>query len=83
MLALVAAGTSGAATTDAQIKNAIIQESIATYPGTCPCPYNIARNGTRCGRRSAYSRPGGYAPIFYASNVTPGMIADYRKEHGQ
>ena len=64
-----------------QIKQAIIEESIASYPGTCACPYNVARNGSRCGRRSAYSRPGGYAPLCYPSDVTPEMVEKYRKSH--
>jgi len=69
--------------TDAQVRQAIIRESIAQYPGTCPCPYNVARNGSRCGRRSAYSRPGGYAPICYESDVTKQMIREYRAQHRQ
>ena len=44
---------------DAQIKKEIIKESIESYPGNCACPYNHARNGSRCGGRSAYSRTGG------------------------
>ena len=38
----------------------MIKESIDGYPGNCPCPYNTARNGSRCGKRSAYNRAGGY-----------------------
>ena len=30
------------------------------YPGNCYSPYDIAADGTRCGNRSALSRPGGY-----------------------
>ncbi len=60
---------------DAQVKKAIIAESIASYPGNCPCPYNTARNGSRCGKSSAYSRPGGYSPTCYESDVTPAMVA--------
>lgn len=37
----------------------------APYVGTCDCPYDIMRNGQRCGGRSAYSRPGGRQPICY------------------
>jgi hypothetical protein len=66
---------------DADVKRAVIQESIASYPGTCPCPYNADRRGHACGRRSAYSRPGGYAPICYASQVTPEMVTEYRRAH--
>ncbi len=79
-------GLSGAATaldarSDADIKKLIIAESIAAYPGPCACPYNSARNGSRCGKRSAYSRPGGYAPICYDTDVTAGMVRDYRLIH--
>jgi hypothetical protein len=30
---------------DAQVKKALIEESIAAYHGNCPCPYSRARNG--------------------------------------
>ena len=35
------------------------------FVGTCDCPYDLMRNGRRCGGRSAYSRPGGRRPICY------------------
>lgn len=35
------------------------------YVGRCDCPYDVARNGSRCGGRSAYSRPGGRSPVCY------------------
>jgi hypothetical protein len=66
---------------DAEVRKAIIAQSLAGYPGPCPCPYNTARNGSRCGKRSAYSKPGGYEPICYDNDVTPAMIAKWRKEH--
>lgn len=71
------------AKTDEEIKQAIIQESIASYRGNCPCPYNTDRAGRRCGARSAYSRPGGASPICYASDVTQKMVDDYRKRTGR
>ena len=64
---------------DDEIKQQIIKDSIASYPGTCACPYNVDRAGHRCGRRSAYSRPGGYAPLCYPNDVTKEMVEDYRK----
>jgi hypothetical protein len=64
---------------DAQIRQSIIRDSIAAYPGPCACPYNRTRNGSACGGRSAYSRPGGYAPICYPSDVTQAQIADWRR----
>jgi hypothetical protein len=66
---------------DEQIKHAIIQDSISSYPGNCPCPYNTARNGSRCGGRSAYSRAGGYSPLCYARDVTQEMVATYKQAH--
>jgi hypothetical protein len=62
----------------AQIKKAIIQASLASYTGSCPCPYNVDRSGRRCGRRSAYNRPGGASPICYEDDITNAMIEHYR-----
>ncbi len=63
---------------DEQVKQQIIQESIESYPGNCPCPYNLARNGSRCGKRSAWSRAGGYAPICYKEEITDEMVSEWR-----
>ncbi len=35
------------------------------YVGSCDCPYDLMRNGRKCGNRSAYSRPGGRNPQCY------------------
>jgi hypothetical protein len=67
---------------DAEIRQALIRDSIASYPGPCACPYERARNGSLCGRRSAYSRPGGYAPLCYDRDITPDMVREYRANHG-
>jgi hypothetical protein len=63
------------------IRKAIIQQSLVGYPGPCTCPYNTMRNGKACGGRSAYSRPAGYTPVCYDSDVTPAMINSYRASH--
>ena len=67
--------------TDSEIRQILIEGSINSYSGNCPCPYNRASNGSRCGKRSAYSRPGGAEPLCYESDVTDGMIEQYRKRH--
>lgn len=67
---------------DDEVRQLIIKESIASYPGNCPCPYNTARNGSRCGKRSAYSRAGGYSPLCYPSDVTDKVVEDYRQQYG-
>ena len=65
--------------TDAEIRQMIIQESIYQYRGNCPCPYNVARNGSSCGARSAYSRPGGASPICYPADISQEMVNQYRQ----
>jgi hypothetical protein len=67
---------------DQQIVQNIINESIANYSGRCPCPYNRASNGSSCGKRSAYSRAGGYAPLCYASDISTEMVSSYKRNHG-
>ncbi len=62
---------------DEQVKQ-IIQESIDSYPGNCPCPYNHARNGSRCGKRSVWSRAGGYTPTCYKEEITNEMGSERR-----
>lgn len=72
----------GKGPTDNEIAQTLIEQSIARYPGPCACPYNRARNGSSCGRRSAYSRPGGYDPQCYRDDVSDADIERYRKAHG-
>lgn len=62
----------------AAIAQKIIAQSINAYPGNCPCPESRDRSGRRCGKRSAYSRPGGAAPLCYITDVTDDMIARFR-----
>jgi hypothetical protein len=78
---LVAQSAPAAKTTDGQIKDEIVRLSILGYSGSCPCPYNRDRAGRSCGRRSAYSRPGGAAPLCYAEDVTAKMVAEHRAKN--
>jgi len=75
---LLPMATAAAEISDHEIRKALVQQSIAAYPGNCPCPYNVDRAGRQCGRRSAYSKQGGYSPLCYPSDVTPEMIARIR-----
>ena len=77
-LAVAAMAAPAAAQSDAEIKKKIIQQSIAEYSGSCPCPYNTDRAGRSCGRRSAYSKPGGEAPKCYPSDVSAAEVRAYR-----
>ncbi len=64
--------------TDAAIRQALIDQSIASYSGRCPCPYNTMKNGHSCGGRSAYSRPGGRSPLCYPKDISDEMVRSYR-----
>lgn len=59
------------------LKEQMIQESIARYPGNCPCPYNRDARGHNCGGRSAWSRAGGYAPLCFPADITPDMVREF------
>lgn len=62
------------------IKEKMIQESINSYSGNCPCPYNHASNGSKCGKRSAWSKQGGYSPLCFESDITNDMVNDFLKQ---
>jgi hypothetical protein len=66
---------------DVQIAVIIVQASRDAYYRTghpCACPEDLAKNGSRCGKRSAYSRPGGSKPYCYDSDVSKAEIDRYR-----
>jgi hypothetical protein len=67
--------------TAAAIAALIVAESRRAYYATghpCACPEDSMRNGRRCGNRSAYSRPGGAAPLCYPTDVSDAMIRNYQ-----
>ena len=68
---------------DAEIRQYLINSSIAGYPGRCPCPYFADRAGRSCGRRSAWSRPGGYSPLCYPTDVSNEQVSNFRRSHGR
>lgn len=85
-LVLLAASVAGAeekkGPSDGEIRKILIADSRAAYSGSCPCPYDTDRAGRSCGKRSAYSRPGGAAPLCYDRDVTQEMVEAYRKRTG-
>jgi hypothetical protein len=82
IMALWAVPATAQRISDDDIRKMMIDRSIAEYPGNCPCPYNLARNGSRCGGRSAYSRPGGASPLCYPTDITPKMLEEQRRRKG-
>jgi hypothetical protein len=65
---------------DAEIRQIIIQHSISQYPGVCACPYSITRNGSKCGGRSAYSKPGGFSPLCFPKDVPEDYVERYKNK---
>lgn len=63
------------------IKERMIQESIKQYSGSCPCPYNVTKSGSRCGKRSAYSKPKGYSPKCYIEDITVQEVSLWKQRH--
>lgn len=68
--------------TDDQVRQQMIEEFIRSYAGSCPCPYSSARNGSRCGARSAHSKPGGAAPLCFANDINDDMVRGWRRRNG-
>jgi hypothetical protein len=67
---------------DADIRKQMIEGSIRGYSGNCPCPYSRASNGSSCGKRSAYSRPGGASPLCYPEDIPDDAVRSYRRSRG-
>src|SRR5256884_9877525 len=82
-LGFATAQTTKSTKTNAEIRQEIIKQSIASYKGSCPCPYSVDRAGRMCGRGSAYGKPGEASPICFETDVTPKMVVDYRKRAKQ
>lgn len=68
--------------TDREIRALLIQDSIAQYGKSCPCPYSNSPNGGKCGLNSAYSKTGRLTILCYPSNVTKKMVKAYRDQNG-
>lgn len=66
---------------DTEIRQHLIDRSIESSSGSCPCPYNTDRAGRRCGGRSAYSRPGGASPLCYQSDISDERVKQFRSRY--
>lgn len=67
--------------TDEEVRRYLIDQSAASYTGSCRCPDDRDRAGRRCGARSAYSRPGGVAPLCFPDDVAPELIRQARERY--
>jgi hypothetical protein len=63
--------------TDAECASIIAQANRDAYYRTgrrCACPEDLATDGSRCGKRSAYSKPGGARPYCSPEDVPKAEI---------
>jgi hypothetical protein len=67
------------ALSDDQVRDRMIADSIGGYSGPCPCPYNMMRNRKPCSTNSAYSKPGGAAPLCYRRDISDAMVRQWRQ----
>ena len=67
---------------DGQVRAKIIEASLSTYAGNCPCPHSINAAGRRCGDSSAWSKRGGAAPLCYPDDVTDEQVRAWRERNG-
>jgi hypothetical protein len=68
--------------TNAEIAAAIVAASVAAYLAMgkpCACPYNTDSRGYSCGGRSAHSKPRGFSPYCYPTDVSEKLIAAFRR----
>src|SRR5258705_5222739 len=60
---------------EVEIRTAIVQQSITSYQGPCPCPYS----GPTCQGQSAYDNPKtGQSVYCYTKDVPAEMVSSYR-----
>lgn len=78
-IAILAAPAYGQSSADQRDREIIIEQSIRSYSGNCPCPYNTDRAGRRCGARSAHSRPGGEAPKCFPADISDRELDAWRQ----
>jgi len=50
---------------DVEIRTAIVQQSIRSYQGLCPCPYSASN----CQGHSAYDKPGNQSVYCYTKDI--------------
>ena len=66
---------------DTDTRKEMIVESVKQHSAHtgCPCPYTVAKDGSSCGKRSAYNtKTGDEKPVCFESDITPKMLKDYK-----
>jgi hypothetical protein len=64
---------------DNEVYKLIINNSITSHAGPCPCPFSWDALGNICGARSAYSITGGAEPICFPQDVSKERLEYIRR----
>lgn len=64
---------------DATIAKLLVMQSLSAHEGPCVCPDDHDANGQRCGAGSLYAKGAEKKPLCTTGDVTPQMIAEFRK----
>ena len=63
---------------DVEIRTAIVQQSIRSYQGSCPCPYSAPN----CQGHSTYDKPGNHSVYCYTKDIPVEIVTAYRANPG-
>lgn len=61
-----------------QAKEEIVKLSVMGS-GNCPCPYSMTRNGSACGKKSAYTGGSGRGPSCFVEDISNAEAIHYLK----
>ena len=67
--------------TQDDLRDLLLDNSVASYPGYCPCPYSRNVDGFECGVEAAYYKPGGFRIKCYPQNLKGQDYIFYRKNN--
>lgn len=80
-ISLIMICTTACALSNAQIKQKIIERSIAEYLKSyliCPCPYSKDKNGDPCGENNAWTVSKHKSVYCYPADVPASAVQEYR-----
>jgi hypothetical protein len=66
---------------DGQVRERIVEESVAAHAGSCACPDDYDAIGHACGSRSAQVKAGGDKVVCYPHEISDQQVREYRARH--
>ena len=66
--------------TDGQVRERIVEESVAAHAGSCACPDEFDAISRACAR-SAQGKSGGEKVVCYPHEISDQQVREYRMRH--